>query len=214
MICLIFVYKQIQILVFKFRKVNENERSRSLSDLTAHCLSTKHLDGSVHIYYKDMKIKEVTKCDIFIVALHLCPPIVDFGADWNYSCGMERKVKELGNGSLVATEDQIKIVVKESLPELLKELGISVSTDTTLIERIVRVEEGLKALRDHVDIRFEETKHQIEESKNHTTFRFEKIKQQIEETRQQIKGSNRYVAFATGLATALVLLAITLSRVL
>ena len=28
----------------------------------------KHLDGSVHIYYKDMKIKEVTKCDIFNVA--------------------------------------------------------------------------------------------------------------------------------------------------
>ena len=30
---------------------------------------SEHLDGSVHIYYKDMKIKEVTKCDIFIVAL-------------------------------------------------------------------------------------------------------------------------------------------------
>ena len=149
---------------------------------------------------------------------------------------MERKGKEPGNGSLVATEDQIKIVVKESLPELLKELGISVSTDTTQIERIVRVEEGLKALRDHVDIRFEEskkhtdlrfeeTKQQIEESKKHTDLRFEEIKQQIEEikqytnlrfeeTKQQIKGSNRYVAFATGLATALVLLAITLSRVL
>ena len=160
---------------------------------------------------------------------------------------MERKVKEPGNGSLVATADQIKIVVKESLPELLKELGISVSTDTTQIERIVRVEEGLKALRDHVDIRFEESKNhtdlrfeetkqqieeskkhtdqQIEESKKHTDLRFEETKQQIEEikqytnlrfeeTKQQIKGSNRYVAFATGLATALVLLAITLSRVL
>ena len=31
---------------------------------------SEHLDGSVHIYYKDMKIKEVTKCDIFNVALH------------------------------------------------------------------------------------------------------------------------------------------------
>ena len=29
---------------------------------------SEHLDGSVHIYYKDMKIKEVTKCDIFNVA--------------------------------------------------------------------------------------------------------------------------------------------------
>ena len=69
------------------------------------------------------------------------------------------------------------------------------------------MEEGLKALRDRVDIRFEE-------SKNHTDLRFEEIKHQIEETKQQIKGSNRYVAFATGIATALVLLAITLSRVL
>ena len=115
---------------------------------------------------------------------------------------MEEKVKEPGNNYLAVTEEQIKIVVKESLlqPELLKEFGIASSTDTILIERIVRVEEGLKALRDHVDIRFEETK-------NHTDLRFE-------ETKQQIKGSNRYVAFATGLATALILLAITLSRLL
>ena len=142
---------------------------------------------------------------------------------------MEGNVKEPGNNYLATTEDQIKIVVKESLPELLKELGISVSTDTTQIERIVRVEEGLKALRDHVDIRFEESKKhtdlRFEEIKQYTNLRFEETKQQIEEikqytnlrfeeTKQQIKGSNRYVAFATGLATALVLLAITLSRVL
>ena len=29
---------------------------------------SEYLDGSVHIYYKDMKIKEVGNCDIFNVA--------------------------------------------------------------------------------------------------------------------------------------------------
>ena len=160
---------------------------------------------------------------------------------------MERKIKEPGNNPPVATEDQIKSIVQKYLPQFLKELessapdlqtissaqgfahkedalkNFSTSKDTNLIERIVRVEEGQKALRDHVDIRFEEsknhtnlrfeeTKNQIEESKNHTNLRFEETKNQIEESKKHTdlrfeetkehieirsKGTNRYIAFGT-----------------
>ena len=153
---------------------------------------------------------------------------------------MERKIKEPGNNPPVATEDQIKSIVQKYLPQFLKELESSVpdlqtissaqdfahkedalknfstSKDTNLIERVVRVEEGQKALRDHVDIRFEESKNHInlrfEESKNHTNLRFEETKNQIEESKKHTdlrfeetkehieirsKGTNRYIAFGT-----------------
>ena len=147
---------------------------------------------------------------------------------------MERNKKaETGNGSPVVTEDQIKLIIQKYLPQFLKELessapdlqtfssaqgfvhredelkNFSTSRDTALIERVVRVEEGQKALRDHVDIRFEETK-------KHTDLRFEETKEHIEqlrtetkehieqlrtETKEHIeirsKGTNRYIAFAT-----------------
>ena len=125
---------------------------------------------------------------------------------------MERNKKaETGNGSPVVTEDQIKLIIQKYLPQFLKELessapdlqtfssaqgfvhredelkNFSTSKDTELIERVVRVEEGQKALRDHVDIRFEETKEHIE---------------------IRSKGTNRYIAFAT----AAILAGMTISR--
>ena len=133
---------------------------------------------------------------------------------------MERSKKaETGNGSPIVTEDQIKLIIQKYLPQFLKELessapdmqtfssaqgfadredklkNFSTSKDTELIERVVRVEEGLKALRDHVDIRFEETKKhtdlRFEETKKHTDLRFEETRKhtdlRFEETKEHIE---------------------------
>ena len=82
-------------------------------------------------------------------------------------------------------EHEIETVVKEHLKEWLEDLNIPNSP--TLLERIVRLEEGLKGVRES-----------IEHLRNETTQRIEHLRT---ETKEHIKihsqGTNRYIALGT-----------------
>ncbi|AFG38382.1 hypothetical protein [Spirochaeta africana] len=84
----------------------------------------------------------------------------------------------MGNAAMNIGEQELQVIgeyVRAHLSEWTLQSGAGpyAGLDRALIERIVRVEEGLKALHDQMDLRFEQVDKRFEEMLHYMDKRFE-----------------------------------------